>query len=218
MQTYYPMKRKLPAFLAAIETYKENLPNTIVGQTHPIGEISFCEHLVDAHNRKVFVRFFTPDFSKHSFMENVFIDEKCRPGVGLPGFFNMDSPKWLDTYPMSLVPNSLDQDVVVFSRPYDLPECSPVRVSFWALDEDHVSFVQKKIFNIIAFSGKDAFVKYMQAMANSYKQNLEKTAIGEIASAIACLKRAAEAKAKIETINLDEIAALTRLKVDIVGI
>ncbi len=213
------MKRKLPAFLAAIETYKESLPKTIVGQTQPIGEISFCEQLVDIHDRKVFVRFFAPDFSKYSFMENVFIDGKCRPGVGLPGFFNMDSARWLDTYPMSLVPNSLDQDVVVFSGPYDLSaECSPVGVSFWALDEDYDNFVQKKIFNIVAFSGKDTFVKYMQAMANSYKQKLEKTAIGEIASAIACLKRAAEAKAKIETINLDEIAALTRLKVDIVGI
>lgn len=216
MQTYYPMKRKPPAFLAAIETYKESLPETISGQTQPIGEISFPKGLVN--NQNVFVRFFAPDFSRHSFMKTIFIDEKCRPGVGLPGFFNMDSARWLHTYPMSLVPNSLDQDVVMFSAPQDSFGCSPVRVSFWTLHEDHENFVQKNVYNVIAFSGKDAFAKYMQSMAKFYKQMLEHAANHEIATANACLKRAAEAKADMEAIHPDEVDLVSRLKVDIVGV
>lgn len=91
LQTYYPMKRELPAFLAAIEKYKENLPETVVGSTPPIGEISFREGLVNS--QEVFVRFFSPDFSKYSFMKNVFVKGNCRPGVGLPGFLPMYSAK-----------------------------------------------------------------------------------------------------------------------------
>ena len=216
LQTYYPMKRELPAFLAAIEKCKENLPETVVGSTQPIGEISFREGLVNS--QEVFVRFFSPDFSKYSFMKNVFVKWNCRPGVGLPGFLPMYSAKWLSAYPMSLVPSSLDQDVVVFSAPSDWIEFSPVRVTFWTLHEDHEHFVQKNIHTVIAFSGKDVFSKYMQDMAKIYKKTLEVTAKRAIASANTYLKRAAETKARIEAIDLDEVDTLSRLKTDIIGV
>ena len=216
LQTYYPMKRELPAFLASIESYKGSLPETVVGSTRPIGEISFRRGLVSS--QEVFVRFFSPDFSKYSFVKNVFVKGNCRPGVGLPSFFGMDSSKWLRAYPMSLVPSSLDQDVVVFSAPSDWIEFSPVRATFWTLHEDHEYFVQKNKYYVIAFSGKDAFAMYMQAMAKSYKKTLEDTVNNEIASANEILKRAAEAKASIEAIDLDEVDTLSRVKTDIIGV
>lgn len=216
LQTYYPMKRKLPAFLAAIGSYKESLPETVVGSTKPIGEFSFREGLVNS--QEVFVRFFSPDFSKYSFVKNVFVKGNCRPGISLPGLLPMDSAKWLHAYPMSLVPSSLDQDIVVFSAPSDWLEFSPVKVSFWTLYEDHEHFVQKNIHTVIAFSGKDAFAKYIQAMAKSYKKTLEDLVNNEIASANEILKRVAETKARIEAIDLDEVDILSRVKTDIIGV
>ena len=85
--------------------------------------------------------------------------------------------------------------------------------------EDHLEhFVQKNKYYVIAFSGKDAFAMYMQAMAKSYKKTLEDTVNNEIASANEILKKAAETKARIEAIDLDEVDTLSRVKTDVIGV
>lgn len=55
-------------------------------------------------------------------------------------------------------------------------------------------------------------------MAKSYKKTLEDLVNNEIASANEILKRAAETKARIEAIDLDEVDILSRVKTDIIGV